>query len=336
MPLIRNDSWWIRVWDFPRLQLLIVGIILMAALIGKGAIADAGDWIIVGLLAAATIHLAARVFPYQSFAPNQVASGRHSTGVRLLISNVLMDNREADALLQLVREEKPDVLIALETDEFWARHLDRLADQLPHRVSVPQPDTYGLVLMSRLPLIDAEVKYLVRENIPSVHGQIEMETGERVRFHALHPKPPFPSEDETSTERDIELIVVAQQIRETGGPTLVFGDMNDVAWSHTTRLFRRISGLLDPRIGRGMFSTFHAGHWWARWPLDHVFVSREFRVRELRRLPSVGSDHFPMLADLAYEPERKETQEKPDADSRDFEERDERVTEQPDHPKPAN
>jgi len=33
-----------------------------------------------------------------------------------------------------------------------------------------------------------------------------------------------------------------------------------------------------------MFSTFHAGHWFLRWPLDHVFTSEHFTLKHMERL----------------------------------------------------
>jgi len=35
-----------------------------------------------------------------------------------------------------------------------------------------------------------------------------------------------------------------------------------------------------------------------RWPLDHVYVSGEFRVAGLERLLAGGSDHFPIFVRL--------------------------------------
>ena len=100
-------------------------------------------------------------------------------------------------------------------------------------------------------------------------------------------------------------------------PCIVAGDLNDVAWSHTSRLFRRISRLLDPRVGRGMYNTFHARYWPLRWPLDHVFVSDTFLLRNLQRLPAFGSDHFPILIGVDYTPAAGAVQEAPQPDAED-------------------
>jgi len=100
---------------------------------------------------------------------------------------------------------------------------------------------------------------------------------------------------------------------------IVAGDLNDVAWSYTTLLFTKISGLLDPRVGRGFFNTFHAGHRLMRFPLDHIFCSTDFTLVEIQRMPNCGSDHFPMYIKLQYEPRAAAVQEEPQADEADLE-----------------
>ncbi len=107
---------------------------------------------------------------------------------------------------------------------------------------------------------------------------------------------------------------MGKRIHETPVPTLVVGDLNDVAWSRTTRLFCRVSGMLDPRQGRGMFSTFHADYPFLRWPLDHIFVSEHFTLVAMSRLPAFGSDHFPILATLCLRPSRADEHDAPEAD----------------------
>jgi endonuclease/exonuclease/phosphatase (EEP) superfamily protein YafD len=109
-------------------------------------------------------------------------------------------------------------------------------------------------------------------------------------------------EADSSAPRDAELVLVAREAAEADGPTIVAGDLNDVAWSHTSRLFQRISRLPDPRIGRGMFNSFHANYRLLRWPRDHVFVSGDFLLRDMQRLPRFGSDHFPILVRLDHHP----------------------------------
>jgi hypothetical protein len=82
----------------------------------------------------------------------------------------------------------------------------------------------------------------------------------------------------------------------------------------------KVSGLLDPRRGRGMYNTFHASYPFLRWPLDHVFHSKEFTLIDLQRLEPMGSDHFPIMVELALTPSQGHDQAKLEIESGDIQE----------------
>jgi endonuclease/exonuclease/phosphatase (EEP) superfamily protein YafD len=245
--------------------------------------------------------------------------------LRVLVVNVLMTNRTADQLFALIRQHEPDVILAVETDAWWGTHFEKLAPAYPERLVHLLENTYGMLLYSKLELLEPEIRFLLKPDIPSIRTGVRLRSGESVRLYCLHPEPPSPSEADTSLPRDAELVLVGREAAAAGGPTIVAGDLNDVAWSHTSRLFRRISRLLDPRIGRGMFNTFHAGYWLVRWPLDHVFVSEEFALHAIRRLPAFGSDHFPIMIDLEHRPVVADLHEPPEADGEDHAEADDKL-----------
>ena len=159
-----------------------------------------------------------------------------------------------------------------------------------------------------------------------MQASVRLRDGQRVWVNCIHPRPPAPGESDESLQRDAELLVVGRRVRGADCPVVVLGDLNDVAWSRTTRLFQKVSGLLDPRKGRGFFGTFHARFPGLRWPLDHVFHSEDFRLVAIRKLPYVGSDHFPVYASLSLEPQAAAEQEPPHADGGDLKEADETAT----------
>jgi endonuclease/exonuclease/phosphatase (EEP) superfamily protein YafD len=184
-----------------------------------------------------------------------------------------------------------------------------------------------MVLLSRLELVNPEVRHQVQADVPSIHCGVRLKSGDVINLHCLHPRPPEPLDNQDSGPRDAELVLVGRAIGDDPAdpPTIVTGDLNDVAWSHTTRLFLRLSGLLDPRIGRGFFNSYDAKNPLFRFPLDHFFHSNDFRLIDLRRLDYVGSDHFPMYLALSYEPAREQEQPKPEEDADDREQADEMV-----------
>ncbi|MGD9524550.1 MAG: endonuclease/exonuclease/phosphatase family protein [Gemmatimonadales bacterium] len=316
LPLAPSDHWMVRGFDFPRLQLLLAALgALGGALLLLDRSAFSTRLVLVGL-GVVIAWQSWWILPYTPIFPREVLSAPATDddrGLRILNANVLTPNREAGRLLALVRQHAPDLVITLESDTWWERQLDTLAEDYPFAVKHPLDNLYGMHLYSRLELREVSVEFLVEPDKPSIHAHVVLRSGEVVRLHVLHPAPPSPTENEESTPRDRELVVVARRVAREGVPAIVAGDLNDVAWSHTTRAFRRISGMLDPRVGRGMFNTYHAGHWFMRWPLDHVFHTDEFTVRRIERLPGIGSDHFPLLSELHFEPAAAAEQEGLDA-----------------------
>ena len=174
----------------------------------------------------------------------------------------------------------------------------------------------------------ASVKYLVKDDVPSVDAQLTLKNGKRIQIYGLHPQPPVPGESLTSTAKDKELMQIAFKAKECSLPCIVLGDLNDVAWSHVTRLFRQTSELLDPRRGRGFFSTFSAHHFLIKYPLDYIFCSNDFGLVSMKRLPKNGSDHYATLTCLSLEPALKQEQEGAKADADELQEA-KKVAEQP-------
>jgi endonuclease/exonuclease/phosphatase (EEP) superfamily protein YafD len=329
LSLVRARAWWIRVWDFPRVQLAVVALATLA--LGWDRWLGRWPWTALGLLVLAALAFQlALVWRYTPLAPREVQRSRTAEAggrISLVISNVLQTNRQADRLLGVLRAADPDLVLCVETDDWWRDRLDALAATHPHAVRCPLPNTYGMLLYSRLPLEDVRLEQLVEPDIPSVQARVRLPGGARVWLNCVHPRPPAPGESDDSLPRDAELLVVGKRVREAREPVIVCGDLNDVAWSRTTRLFQKVSRLVDPRKGRGLYSTFHARVPLFRWPLDHVFHSDEFRLVALRRLPYVGSDHFPVYLALSHEPPAAAEQEAPAEDAEDLQEARETVAE---------
>ncbi|WP_194713187.1 endonuclease/exonuclease/phosphatase family protein [Noviherbaspirillum soli] len=334
-PLSRSSRWWIRGLDFPRLQIFAAGLLLLVAQLTFLDLSEFPEQLMPVATVACLIYQAWWILPYLRPYPNEVRltpAPADKDRLRILSSNVLMTNRNADALIGLVRRHQPDILVTLETDAWWQSRLDVLESDYPHTIKCALDNTYGMHVYSRLPLEDAETQFLVQPDVPSMHAMAILRSGQPVRMHFLHPAPPSPTENDESTERDAELLVVAKSVVKVPGPVIVAGDLNDVGWSATTRLFRKISGLLDPRVGRGMFNTFHAGHWFIRWPLDHLFHSRHFTLSFMRRLPNVGSDHFPVLVELVHDAAAGARQEGLTADAEDRQTANEKIAKEPVRP----
>ena len=321
LPLFPVGYWWVRVCDFPRFHLGVFAIILVVlALVlakfdnstnlddSKSVIAIEGYWITI-LAVAVMCWQFSHVMKYGPWWPTEVLTAEASTDTELslVVANLEFDNEQKDAVVTQLSQFDADVLLLIEFDEAWSEAFSQLESAYPYRIGDVRGDGLGMMMWSRLPLHNPETRYLVTDERVSVHCQIELSDQTLINFIGVHPTPPGLYDDEEgerhdSRIRDAELMLVAKEIEKNPDEEwIVTGDFNDVAWSHTTRLFKRVSGLKDPRVGRGLYNTYHAEKLLMRFPIDHVFVSAGATVQSMERFHPSGSDHFGIVTHLNFE-----------------------------------
>ncbi|MEO4041176.1 endonuclease/exonuclease/phosphatase family protein [Hoeflea sp. CAU 1731] len=300
IPVLPVSHGLVRIFDFPRTQLLTltlaVAVAMLLLLPLNATIALPG----VMLLSAMVIQLI-HIARFTAVWPRSVNTFRGAPSdaqiFKVLVSNVKQSNRDYDRLVREIREHDPDLALFMEVDNDWLAALKVALNQFVDSVECPLDNSYGMALFSKLEFQKKSVRFLLNERIPSFDCTVALPGGEKCRLITVHPEPPVPTD--ATIGRDAEISLVGLDVRDTDIPVIVTGDLNDVAWSRTTRRFLRLSGLLDPREGRGQFNSFDARWFFLRWPLDHIFHSAHFRMVRMKRLAFVGSDHFPMFFELA-------------------------------------
>jgi endonuclease/exonuclease/phosphatase (EEP) superfamily protein YafD len=327
IPFIRHDFWVFRIFEYPRLQKLTLNATLLVLNLLFLPV-DLSQKIVFAGLIINFGYLVYLIAPFTFFGKKQVISARkpvNTNNITLLIANVYQDNRRSDDYLKLIESCSPDIVLMVETNHWWQQKIDVIGKDYPHQLKIPLENTYGMILYSRLETREGKINFFVEKDVPSIELEVKLQSGQWIRLYCLHPKPPVPQENPTSTERDKEILMVAEMVKGCDLPVIVMGDLNDVAWSYTTELFGKVSGLLDPRRGRGFFNSFNAKYFFLRFPLDHIFCSRDFSLTGIKRMASCGSDHFPMYVNLQFDPQSQGLNSPPVAQLSDLEQASEKI-----------
>ncbi len=323
LPLIPSDYWWIRMFDFPLIQLTTLTFIAILIYFVKFDFKSSKDYLFIATLIGCFIFQFSKIVPYTLLYKKEVLDATINTKtskIKLLTANVLQKNENNERLIAIIKELNADVMVFTEANNRWQDVIVKhLSVDYKYKVELPLDNTYGILMYSKFELIQPEIKFMVTDSIPSIHSKLRLPSGDVIQLFAVHPTPPMPQENPLSTDRDAELMKTSKLARESQLPVIVIGDFNDIPWSPTTLLFQNTSELLDVRVGRGFYNTFNAKKSFLRWPLDHIFVSPEFRLVALRACESIDSDHFPYYVELSFEPEGSKSQMPEPASKEDLE-----------------
>ncbi|RUL87316.1 endonuclease/exonuclease/phosphatase family protein [Tautonia sociabilis] len=271
---------------------------LMASIVAAVALWTLGRsrWGAAAMAGLAVIQAAALV-RYDLAAPPVAPAPEEKARLKVLSANVLASNREHERLIGLVERERPDVVAVLEFDLRWQGAMGPLRDVYPYWIEIPD-GTRGIGLYSRVPIGDDPAPVVVRplgDGNPALCVSIAFGDG-RLNLWVVHP--PSPLGPQGRGRGRAELMALAREIASRPGPTLVVGDLNRTEGSPIFADFLRATGLRDSRPGFGRQES------WPSWlpmrlPIDHAFLGPELAVVDRRLGPEIGSDHLPMLVEVA-------------------------------------
>src|SRR5690606_7557952 len=117
--LTKFDEWWVRAFDFPRIQISFLVLLVLVVTTLISPFEEVWQFILTGLLTLSLIYQLVKIFPYTIFAKKQVLSFKGNDPdaiISVLVSNVLTTNKKYEKLIALTKRKQPDVLLTLETD----------------------------------------------------------------------------------------------------------------------------------------------------------------------------------------------------------------------------
>ncbi len=250
------------------------------------------------LAGAALIVSGAALAPLWFTSPNSARADAEPTkAFRILHANVLSSNQQTAPLFDLIAREQPDLLALHEVNARWIDALAGLADDYPYRDGAQREDDFGILVLSRTPLQEAAVRHFGSSRVPSVTFQIRVHDV-TVQVVATHTMPPMSAAAQSA--RDEHLTRMTDFAKARSEPLIIVGDLNTTMWAPSHRRLCDELGLTNTRQGFGVLPSWPALFpALMRLPIDHCLVGDGITVLDCRLGPDIGSDHLPMIIDLA-------------------------------------
>jgi endonuclease/exonuclease/phosphatase (EEP) superfamily protein YafD len=238
------------------------------------------------------------VLPYVAFA-NQAVAATPVSGqtIKLLSANVLFENHSATRLLEIVRDESPDVVLLVEYTPEWSAQVGELRAAYPHYLEDPARNPFGIALFSRFAL-DSIAPFALGDT-EATEARLRTPAGPLavIGVHLRSPSTPA-----RAAMRNRQLDELAARIAPVAGPVAVLGDLNVTPYSPFFQDWLARTGLTDTRRGRTLSPSWPTMLPFLAIPIDHCAVSRDIVIVRHRGLPAFGSDHYPILAELELPP----------------------------------
>jgi endonuclease/exonuclease/phosphatase (EEP) superfamily protein YafD len=213
--------------------------------------------------------------------------------LRVATFNLWGGNEHTDSIVAFLDKIDADAVVLEEVRTHHKDLLARLDKLYPHRAG-----DYGLVILSKYPILtDGRIDRASQPPWISliIHWVRLDVNGTQFDLVGVHLARPFYPELQQA-----DIIRLTKFVQSRSGPLILAGDCNMAPWTVKLKTFTQATGLRR-------YNTFRPT-WPMRWrdirllplvPIDNVFASGHFTSLGTTTGPYLGSDHRPVIADIA-------------------------------------
>ena len=240
------------------------------------------------LMLAVTVFNAGYALPW--YFGGALAAG--NTSLTFLHVNVHANNDQYARLLELVEAEDADIIFLQEITPAWQDALQPLLETYPYAYVQARDDYFGIAMFSRVAPDTVQHVDSPPLQYPTIVASLTVD-GEALTVINTHPMIPLGSTNYAA--RNEQLRSIANIANQANGAVVLSGDLNTGMWGFNYRTLVQSTGLRNASRGFGILPTWPTFMPPAMIPIDHVLVSNEVGVNDVRTGPRIGSDHLPLI-----------------------------------------
>jgi endonuclease/exonuclease/phosphatase (EEP) superfamily protein YafD len=283
-----SNYWFVDIFSHFAVQYTFLALLLMAIFILKKKLL---------LAVPAGILFISNCGAILDFGESIQASEYTRSPIKVYSANVNLDNDELSELKRELQRIGPDILLLMEVTAEHFRQISPVIQTYPYHIerrSVGEKGT-GFILLSKFPVLNYNVTIL--SEVCNFFLEATMDIHQKpVMFYGIHARRP---DKVNFIDRKSQFKWLARQINKQSVPVIVAGDFNATPYSPVFKDFVKTTGLMDSREGFGWQPSWPAFFPLLWLPIDHILVSPDVQVNSRATGSYIGSDHYPVMAELS-------------------------------------
>lgn len=283
-------QWWVfDLFSHFRIQYVLIGFLILPIILWLKKY-----WLAAIIVVAILFH-SISLWPYLQ--GNRVmASLEEPENLTILFANVYYKNLDFEKITNVIKYEKPEIIIFAEvSEESFTTLKTMIQKEYPFSGFQDGEGAYDISYFSKSQPLMSEFLYFAEKN-PSAFLRYEWNES-YVTIIGIHPHSPMASQSTAS--RDKHLKAALEYGASIEGPVAVMGDFNISQFSPKFSHLLKEYGFIDTQLKFGLQPSWNTDTPpILRIPIDHVVVSPEVDVYDRYVGENTGSDHLPIVVKI--------------------------------------